>query len=204
MNSKLLRRPKISAFVIIALDMLMLLICMIMSALESSVGVIYESDSNLNITVQSPFWYFGIVAAAIVVVQAGFTAVMIIANFNSGQRGQLWPVNLAAASLMAISAIAAMLCVELIIHDFDEVYSYAYTDNSKKIVLMERRRAVIGECTLVIFKVDGETPYRAASIPLREIGGTSERYGLEWVEEDELCISFEDGINLRYVNIIVE
>ena len=204
MNSKLLRRPKLAAFVIIALDMLLLLICVILSMLESAIGVIYETDANLNITVQSPFWYFGIVAAVIVVIQAGFTAVMIIANFNSGQRGQLWPVNLAAAVLMSISALFAMLSVELLIHDFDEVYSYAYTDNSKKIVLMERRRAVIGECTLVIFKVDGETPYRAATIPLREVGGTSDRFGLEWVEDDELCISFEDGYNFRYVNILVE
>lgn len=204
MNSKLLRRPSAAAFVIIGLDMLMLLICMILTMLENAVGVIYESDSNLKISVQSPFWYFGIIAAVIVVIQAGFTAIMIVANFNSGQRGQLWPVNLAAAVLMAISALIAMLSVEILVHDFDEVYSYAYTDNSKTVVLMERRRAVLGECNLVIFKVDGEKPYRAATIPLREIGGTSERYTLEWVESDELCISFEDGYNFRYVNILVE
>ncbi|MGN0649122.1 MAG: hypothetical protein ACI4KM_01680 [Oscillospiraceae bacterium] len=204
MNFRLLRRPRIAAFAIMGLDMLLLLVCVILSILEGTIGVVYESDSKLNITVQSPFWYFGIVAAVIVVLQAGFTAVMIIANFNSGQRGQLWHVNLAAAVLMAISALIAMLSVQILVHDFDEIYSYAYTDNSKTVVLMERRRAVLGECTLVLFKVDGDKPYRAATIPLREVGGTSDRYSLEWISEDELCISFNDGYNLRYVNLIVE
>ena len=186
MNSRLLRRPKISAFVIIGLDMLLLAICVVLSMIEGAVGTVYQTDESMKITVQSPFWYFGVAAAVIVVIQAGFTAVMIIANFNSGQRGQLWPINLAAAALMAISALIAVFSTEVLVHDFDEVYSFAYTSNSKTVVLMERRRAVLGECTLSLFKVDGEKPYRAASIPLREIRGKADRYSLEWVEEDEL------------------
>ena len=53
MNSKLLRRPSAAAFVIIGLDMLMLLICMILTMLENEVDVNYESDSNMKIGVRS-------------------------------------------------------------------------------------------------------------------------------------------------------
>ncbi len=197
----LLRKPWLFAGAAFGLDIAMLITGMALSA--AKIPVEYTANGS-DIEKTAPLAFFGIIAAAVIGVVCILVGLIISGAFLKKHRAAQ---ILGAAGLLVVSlAMVGSAAFMAVGSPIKARNSVSYSDDEVRIII-EETQPYIGKSSVAIFLTGISNTGKAmllAATELNEYGISDDRYSIDWVSENDLMISFQDGINYRQLTIPVD
>lgn len=204
---RVLRKPMIPAAALLALDVLTLAAAAALNALRGGMTEKYFYKDGVVIS-ESPYSWFGAVAAGLAIAAAAVTALIIAGAFLArGRRGADIAFETGAAVLLlALSAGAAGFSLHIVNGEQPQSATFtSFTDEERQLVFAEEQYR--GGNLLKIYLAVGEDGEceRLVCTELKELsdGNAGERFKIIYVAEDRVNVGFADGTAYRTVELMV-
>ena len=205
MQPKILRKPLITAGIIIAVDVVMLVLAIVLDINRSEFPTSYTFTEENFVVASHIYDGFGIIAAIALVVTVALSAVMIVGVIAT-KRGSKLTVGIIGGALLLAASVVAVMFSFVWVKGPQPVSSvfYPLTDDTMHLLLLEDKYTD-NYGTLKIFQYDGgfgELDLLAAT-EITTFSDSHEDYYMGWLSEDTLAIRFADGYSVRTLQITI-
>lgn len=201
---RVFRKPMIPASVLLALDILTLAAAAVLNAVRGSVTERYFYADRV-VSCSDPYSWFGIAAAVLLVAAAAVTALIIAGGVIRGRRGSELILNIAAAVLLlALSAGAAGFSLHIVKGEQPQnVVFTSFTNEENRLIFAEEQYRNENLLKIYFAELDETECQRLVCVPLMELtsGDDEDRYTIQYLNENELLVSFTDGITYRTLEL---
>lgn len=204
---KIFRKPMLTAGIMLVLDVLALVAAAVLNAAREN----FTADCYVTggaVIERSPYEWYGIVAAALLVAAAAVSALLIAGSVLRGKarKSDMAFEIAAAALLLCLSAGTAGFSAHIVNGKQPVGTEYAvFSYEERSLIFAEEQYKT--EYLLKIYYAESEnttiedgTPCEMlVCVPLAELtdGGFEERYSLNSIAEDIVQVGFMDGLNWR-------
>lgn len=201
---KFLRKPQYAAVIAVVADILMLVAAVILDAVRERFPAEYTFNVDaISVSSTHPYDMFGIVAASVLVLAVVMSALVIIGGIvNGGKKAA--PRITGGIVLLILSAGVIMFSYAVVKgRQPESTEFFAYTDDTLRIVIAEERyEDDLGMMKLFQVNEDtGDAELLTATDITTFANGATDRYNFSWLTEYALRVSFQDGINMRVLQI---
>ncbi len=205
MQPKILRKPLITAGIIIAVDVVMLVLAIVLDINRSEFPTSYTFTEENFVVASHIYDGFGIIAAIALAVTVALSAVMIVGVIGT-KRGSKLTVGIIGGALLLAASVVAVMFSFVWVKGPQPVSSvfYPLTDDTMHLLLLEDKYTD-NYGTLKIFQYDGgfgELDLLAAT-EITTFSDSHEDYYMGWLSEDTLAIRFADGYSVRTLQITI-